>query len=83
MPNCPKPSTDLTFRGLALEVAELVEEKNRAYGSSFDKAGAFVRLLWPAGVPDAAVDDLLAFVRIFDKMQRIATDPTAFGEEPH
>lgn len=71
-----------TFESIAVEVAALVEDKNRAYGSSFDNAGTFVRLLWPNGVPAESVDDLLAFVRIWDKMMRVATNPTAFGEDP-
>lgn len=70
------------FRRVALEVAALVEEKNAAYGDSFAQAGKFLRLLWPEGVPPESYDDMLTVVRIFDKLKRVATGPTAFGEDP-
>lgn len=63
-------------------MAALVERKNKAYGDSFDDCGKFLELLWKAGVPVEAYPDMLCFVRLFDKMKRIATDPDAFGEDP-
>lgn len=70
------------FASLAGETARLVAEKNLAYGDSFAKCGDFLRLLWPDGVPPAQYGDMLALVRMFDKMMRIAHDETAFDEEP-
>ena len=60
----------------------MVDEKNAAYGDSFAKAGDFLRLLWPNGIQPDQYQDLLAIVRVFDKLKRIATanDPT--GENP-
>jgi hypothetical protein len=71
------------YEDLAKRVGALVDEKNKAYGNSFDAAGDFLRLLWPEGCPPEQFDDLLAMARIFDKMKRIATDRDAFGESPY
>lgn len=67
---------------LAAEVANLVTEKERAYGSSFYKAGAIMRILYPNGVSPDQLDDALTIVRMLDKMFRIATDRDALGESP-
>lgn len=72
-----------TYKELGERVGKLVDEKNAAYGNSFDTAGDFLRLLWPNGCPPDQFDDLLAMARIFDKMKRIATDRDAFGESPY
>lgn len=71
------------FERAGFEVGALVTEKNRAYGDSFNVSGQFVGLLWPDGVPPESYADMLAFVRSFDKMKRIATDPGYGGEDPH
>jgi hypothetical protein len=71
------------YEDLGTRVGKLVDEKNKAYGNSFDAAGNFLRLLWPDGCPPEQFDDLLAMARIFDKMKRIATDRDAFGESPY
>ena len=70
------------FEALGSEVGALVEKKNAAYGDSFAVSGEFLRTLFPDGVPPEKYGDMLAFVRIFDKMKRIATDEGAFGEDP-
>lgn len=70
------------FVAIAHEVAELVEQKNRAYGSSFATAGPMLRLLYPDGVPPEKYADALLLVRLWDKMMRIATDRDALGEDP-
>ncbi|QHN04387.1 hypothetical protein FTO74_14220 [Granulicella sp. WH15] len=71
-----------TYRELGTQIGELVDEKNTAYGSSFEKCGEFMRLLYPNGVPPERMDVALLLVRIFDKQVRIATDEDAFGESP-
>lgn len=62
-----------TFQELAKGIAELVTEKERAYGSAFDKAGDFMRILYPEGIKPEQYKDMLCNVRIFDKLMRIAT----------
>lgn len=62
-----------TFQELATDIGTLVEEKNKAYGSAFDKAGDFMRILYPEGIKPEQYKDMLCTVRIFDKLMRIAT----------
>jgi hypothetical protein len=70
------------YEAVAREVGVLVDQKNKAYGSSFDKTDAFLKLLYPDGIPPKKMADALALVRVFDKMMRIATDRDAMGESP-
>ncbi len=72
-----------SYTTIGIEIGELVDRKNAAYGSSFDKCGDFLRLLWPEGLPADRFDDALLMARIFDKQMRIATDRDAFGESPY
>lgn len=72
-----------TFEQIGAEIGEIVAEKNAAYGSSFAKAGEFLRLLYPNGLRPEQYADALLLVRIFDKQMRIATDRDALGESPY
>ena len=63
-------------------VGRLVDTKQKAYGQSFDHAGAMLKILYPRGVRPEQYDDLLAIVRILDKFFRIATKKDALGENP-
>jgi hypothetical protein len=66
----------------AQRIGELVEKKNESYGSAFDKAGEFLKLLFPEGIKPEQYPDMLGLVRVFDKQMRIATSKDAFGESP-
>ena len=77
------PMTKDNYESLGQRVGALVDVKNAAYGSSFDDAGEFLRLLYPNGIQPSQYGDALALVRIFDKMKRIATDRDALGESPY
>lgn len=70
------------IRAAGVELTDLVVAKNEAYGSSFEKSGEFLRLLYPYGVKPEQLGDALLLVRIFDKAMRIATRKDAFGESP-
>lgn len=70
------------FEQVAIDVARLVEEKNKAYGDSFYKSGEFLKMLYPNGIQPDQYSDMLSIIRIFDKMMRIATSKNAFGENP-
>jgi hypothetical protein len=72
----------MTYESLGAEVGRLVATKQRAYGDAFGRAGPIMRILYPRGVPPAALDDALAVVRVLDKLFRIATDRDALGESP-
>ncbi len=67
---------------LGQEIGELVQSKNQAYGSSFTKAGDILAILYPDGVQPHQYVDMLAIIRIVDKLFRVATDKDAFGEDP-
>jgi len=70
------------YNAQALKTAQLVEEKQAAYGDSFGKSGAVMRILYPDGISPEQMDDALVVVRVIDKLFRIATDRDAFGESP-
>jgi len=70
------------FHEVAKEIADLVTEKQAAYGDAFGMAGAVLRILFPNGIQPNQYDDLLTIVRVLDKFFRIATDKDAFGESP-
>lgn len=70
------------YESIGTKIGQLVDEKNKAYGDSFNKCSEFLELLYPMGVDCEQYSDMLAIVRIFDKLMRIATDKDAFGENP-
>lgn len=70
------------YRLIGESIGRLVDEKNRAYGDSFNKSAEFLKILYPNGVQPNQYGDMLAIVRIFDKLMRIATDKDALGENP-
>ena len=63
-------------------IGRLVDKKNLAYGDAFNKAGDFLKILYPNGVKPEQYGDMLAIVRVFDKLMRIANRKEAFGENP-
>jgi hypothetical protein len=68
-----KDTTKPSFPELATKIGNLVQEKNKAYGSSYEKGGEFLKVLYPNGVSPEQYGDMLGIVRIFDKLMRIAT----------
>lgn len=71
------------FEAIAGEIGRLVAKKNEAYGDAFVRSGQVLALLYPDGVLPAQYGDMLAVVRIVDKLFRIANDAGAFGESPY
>ncbi|NRD51194.1 hypothetical protein [Corallococcus exiguus] len=67
---------------LGAAIGALVTTKQAAYGDSFGKSGAVMRILYPDGIPPERMDDALTVVRVLDKLFRIATDRDALGESP-
>lgn len=65
--------TTTSIRHIAITTGMLVEKKDAAYGNSFDVAGDFLKTLYPDGVKPHQYGDMLALVRIYDKMKRIAS----------
>jgi hypothetical protein len=72
-----------TYTELGTAIGELVDEKNAAYGNSVATSGQFLALLFPDGLQPVQYSHALLLVRIFDKLQRIATDADTLGESPY
>lgn len=72
----------MKFETIGTEIGKLVEEKNTAYGSSFEKSEQILKVLYPDGIKPEQYRDMLAITRIVDKLFRIATKKDAFGESP-
>lgn len=70
------------YEEIAIKIGQLVDEKNQAYGDAFNKSDEFLKLLYPNGVKPEQYNDMLAIVRIFDKLMRLATNKGAFEENP-
>ena len=71
-----------SFKEIGTGIGSLVEEKNKAYGSSFEKSSEIIKILYPYGVQPDQYTDLLAITRLIDKLFRIATKKDSFGESP-
>jgi hypothetical protein len=61
------------YKQLGTEVGKLVDTKQVSYGDSFNRGGDILRTLYPNGVSPDQYDDMLAIIRIVDKLFRIAT----------
>jgi hypothetical protein len=64
------------------KIGKLVDEKNHAYGDSFGLSGRILKLLYPGNIKPEQYDDMLAVIRVIDKIFRIATSRDALGEDP-
>ena len=72
----------MKFEKIGTDIGRLVDEKNTAYGSSFEKSEEILKVLYPNGVEPKQYKDMLAVTQIVDKLFRIATQKEAFGESP-
>jgi hypothetical protein len=72
----------MIYENVGREIGALVDKKNQAYGSSFNNSGEILRVLFPNGIKVEQYTDMLAVVRILDKLFRIANDKNAFNEDP-
>ena len=72
----------MKFEKIGTDIGKLVDEKNIAYGSAFQKSEEILKVLYPNGVEPKQYKDMLAVTRIVDKLFRIATQKEAFDESP-
>jgi len=70
------------YTNIGATIGHLVEEKNEAYGSSFERSQEILKILYPEGVQPSQYKDMLAITRVVDKLFRIANKKDAFGENP-
>ena len=73
---------DYSYKDIGLEIGELVQEKNEAYGNSFGQSCEILKVLYPDGIRPEQYRDALAITRVIDKLFRLATKKDAFGESP-
>lgn len=71
------------YVGLASEVGKLVEEKQKAYGDSFNRSELILKVLYPDGIKPENYKDLLTITRMIDKLFRIVTNNDPFNESPY
>jgi len=67
---------------IAKNTAELVAEKNNAYGDSVRKTAKIMQILYSNGISYDQIPAALVTVRVLDKLSRIANDPEYGGEDP-
>jgi hypothetical protein len=77
-----KTKTQKLIKEIAEQVGTITAEKNEAYGSSFEKSGQILEILFPDGVKPEQYKDMLLIARMLDKLFRIANDKGAFNEDP-
>jgi hypothetical protein len=71
-----------TYGQAGLDIGNMTDEKNAAYGDSVARSQEILRILYPNGVKTEQYRDMQLVTRIIDKLFRIATDKPAFGESP-
>jgi|GEM_PF-1366844 len=70
------------YEEIGASIGRLIQEKQAAYGDSFNRSNEILRVLYPEGVTPDKYRDFLAVTRVIDKLFRIATDRDALGESP-
>lgn len=61
------------YEKIALDIADIVKNRQETYGDSFGNSGNILRILYPNGISINQYDDLMAITRMLDKIFRIAT----------
>lgn len=69
------------YRVVTDQLADVVNDKNSAYGNSVEKAPQCLAVLYPDGIKVADYQDALFVLRILDKLARISS-PHADKEDP-
>lgn len=62
----------ISYEKIGSEIGRLVDLKQRQYGDSFHRSADVLRILYPDGVQPTDYQDLMAVVRVLDKLFRIA-----------
>ena len=60
------------YKQIGTVIGTLVDQKNKQYGDSFNQAGDVLEILYPNGVKPEQYKDMLAVVRVVDKLFRVA-----------
>ena len=65
-------ASDSKYRKIAIEIAELVSDKQIAYGDSFGQSYKVLQVLYPDGVRPEDMKEFLTIVRVVDKLFRLS-----------
>jgi len=60
-------------RSIACDIVSIVKEKNKEYGSAFQKVSEILNILFPNGIPTSKYHDVAILIRVLDKICRIAS----------
>jgi len=63
----------------AQKIGAMVDKKNQLYGSSFEKSGEILKILYPDGVKPEQYRNILGTARVIDKLFRVANGN--YGDE--
>lgn len=75
-------SGPVKFTEMGHILGELTQLKNASYGDSFSRSGEIMLILYPNGISPEQYRDALGVIRVIDKLFRLASRKTAFGESP-
>jgi hypothetical protein len=74
------------YEAIGSAIGALLTEKQACYGNAFEKAGEVLKILYPNGMQPYQYSELLALIRVLDKIFRISNLPEdkkdLMGEEP-
>jgi hypothetical protein len=82
IPTCSAKFSPPSYEEIGKKIGRLVESKNTAYGNSFGESFKILKVLYPNGVKPEQYRDMLATIRIIDKLFRIAYNKGYNGESP-
>jgi len=71
----------MEYEKIGAEIGRLVEEKQKAYGDAYGRAGAVLALLYPEGISVPQLGSALLVVRVVDKLLRIAEGKKPTNDE--
>lgn len=64
----------MRYEQSGMHVGAMVDRKQEQYGDAYHRCAPILRALWPDGIPVERYTDVLAVVRVVDKLFRIAAD---------
>ncbi len=74
------------YEAIGSAIGTLLTEKQACYGNAFEKTGDVLKILYPNGMQPYQYAELLALIRVLDKIFRISNLPEdkkdLMGEEP-
>ena len=64
------------------KIGRILDQKAKSYGNSFTDSTKILELLFPYGIATARYGDLLAVLRIIEKLYRVVHSPKEEEESP-